>query len=117
MRKIKKLVVVLNSVETKETLERWEFKIENEVDSEGKVVEGAVKDEKKIKGKIRDVIQTSSLHSRNCCVIVMKLVRKEKVIYFLHVLENIFRRSKGARKVFERSNFVQRRTKDAGILH
>ena len=25
-RKIKKLVVVLNSVETKETLERWEFR-------------------------------------------------------------------------------------------
>ena len=48
---------VLNSVETKETLERWEFKIENEVDSEGKVVEGAVKDEKKIKGEIRDVIR------------------------------------------------------------
>lgn len=57
LRKIKKLVVVLNSVETKETLERWEFKIENEVDSEGKVVEGAVKDEKKIKGEIRDVIR------------------------------------------------------------
>lgn len=57
LRKIKKLVVVLNSVETKETLERWEFKIENEVDGEGKVVEGAVKDEKKIKGEIRDVIR------------------------------------------------------------
>ena len=57
LRKIKKLVVVLNSVETKETLERWEFKIENEVDGEGKVVDGAIKDEKKIKGEIRDVIR------------------------------------------------------------
>ena len=57
MRKIKKLVVVLNSVETKETLERWEFKIESEVGEDGKIVENAVKDEKKIKGEIRDVIR------------------------------------------------------------
>jgi len=57
LRKIKKLVVVLNSVETKETLERWEFRIENEVDGEGKVVEKAVKEEQKIKNEIRDVIR------------------------------------------------------------
>ena len=57
LRKIKKLVVVLNSVETKETLERWEFRIENEVGEDGKVIENAVKDEKKIKGEIRDVIR------------------------------------------------------------
>merc|ERR1719474_2543697 len=55
----KKLVVVLNSVETKETLERWEFrkKIENEIGEDGKVIENSVKDEKKIKGKIRDLIR------------------------------------------------------------
>merc|ERR1712179_725285 len=40
MRKVKKLVVVVNSVESKEVLERWEFKVE-----------------KKIKGEIRDVIR------------------------------------------------------------
>ena len=33
-RKIKKLVVVLTSVETKEVLERWEFKVEYETDEE-----------------------------------------------------------------------------------
>lgn len=57
MRKVKKLVVVLNSVETKEVLERWEFKIENEVGEGGKAVEEAVKDDKKIKSEIRDVIR------------------------------------------------------------
>ena len=55
--KIKKLVVVLKSVETKETLERWEFKIEGEKGEEGKAVEKAEKDEKKIKAEIRDVIR------------------------------------------------------------
>jgi len=57
MRKVKKLVVVVNSVESKEVLERWEFKVENETKEDGKVVEEAVKDEKKIKGEIRDVIR------------------------------------------------------------
>ena len=57
LRKVKKLVVVLNSVETKEVLERWEFKIENETGDGGKAVEEAVKDEKKIKSEIRDVIR------------------------------------------------------------
>jgi mitotic spindle assembly checkpoint protein MAD2 len=54
---VKKLVVVLNSVETKEVLERWEFKIENEKTEEGKAVQEAVKDEKKIRSEIRDVIR------------------------------------------------------------
>merc|ERR1712126_724878 len=35
-RQIHKLVVVLASVETKETLERWEFKVEYETDNEDK---------------------------------------------------------------------------------
>ena len=56
-RKIKKLVVVLKSVESQETLERWEFKIESEKDAEGKLLEKAEKDEKKIKAEIRDVIR------------------------------------------------------------
>jgi len=55
--KIKKLVVVLKSVETKETLERWEFQIESEKGEDGKQVEKAEKDEKKIKAEIRDVIR------------------------------------------------------------
>merc|ERR1711931_232936 len=55
--KIKKLVVVLKSVETQETLERWEFKIESEKDADGKQLEKAEKDEKKIKAEIRDVIR------------------------------------------------------------
>ena len=56
-KKVKKLVVVVNSVESKEVLERWEFKVENETTEDGKIVEEAVKDEKKIKGEIRDVIR------------------------------------------------------------
>ena len=55
--KIKKLVVGLKSVETKETLERWEFKIESEKGVDGKQVETSEKDEKKIKAEIRDVIR------------------------------------------------------------
>jgi len=54
--RVKKLVVVLNSVETREVLERWEFRIESEK-VEGKVVEEAVKEEKKIRAEIRDVIR------------------------------------------------------------
>eukprot|EP00095_Tigriopus_kingsejongensis_P003647 maker-scaffold2352_size16672-snap-gene-0.7 protein:Tk03647 transcript:maker-scaffold2352_size16672-snap-gene-0.7-mRNA-1 annotation:"mitotic spindle assembly checkpoint protein mad2a" len=57
-RKVKKLVVVLSSVETKEVLERWEFKIMYETD-EGKenLAETSTKDEKKIKAEIQDVIR------------------------------------------------------------
>ena len=72
--RVKKLVVVLNSVETREVLERsviiilenlkwcdvvfhrWEFRIESEK-VDGKVVEEAVKEEKKIRAEIRDVIR------------------------------------------------------------
>jgi len=54
--RVKKLVVVLNSVETREVLERWEFRIESER-VEGKIVEEAVKEEKKIRAEIRDVIR------------------------------------------------------------
>ncbi|TRY75092.1 hypothetical protein TCAL_00609 [Tigriopus californicus] len=59
-RKILKLVLVLGSVETKEILERWEFKIEYETEDGGKenqFVETSNKDEKKIKAEIRDVIR------------------------------------------------------------
>ena len=56
-RRIKKLVLVLKSVESREVLERWEFQIESEKTKEGEVVEEAVKDEKKIRGEIRDVIR------------------------------------------------------------
>jgi len=59
--KVKKLVVALFNVETKETLERWEFKIEVETtldeNGERKPVESSDKDEKKIKQEIRDVIR------------------------------------------------------------
>ena len=34
-RKIRKLVVVLTSVDTKEVLERWEFKVEYEEEADG----------------------------------------------------------------------------------
>eukprot|EP00088_Acartia_fossae_P016399 TRINITY_DN1916_c0_g1_i2.p1 TRINITY_DN1916_c0_g1~~TRINITY_DN1916_c0_g1_i2.p1 ORF type:complete len:213 (-),score=42.18 TRINITY_DN1916_c0_g1_i2:396-1034(-) len=60
-RKVKRLVLVLKSVETKEVLERWEFKIEHEMtlDAEGNkvFVNESNKDEKTIKGEIRDVIR------------------------------------------------------------
>merc|ERR1711978_619005 len=60
-RQIHKLVVVLASVETKETLERWEFKVEYETDNEdkenktGNFKDKTEKDEKKIKQEIRQV--------------------------------------------------------------
>ena len=38
-RKVRKLVMVLASVETKETLERWEFNVEYEADGERSDVE------------------------------------------------------------------------------
>ena len=62
-RQIHKLVVVLASVETKETLERWEFKVEYETDNEdkenktGNFKDKTEKDEKKIKQEIREVIR------------------------------------------------------------
>ena len=57
------MVVVLASVETKETLERWEFKVEYETDNEdkenktGNFKDKTEKDEKKIKQEIREVIR------------------------------------------------------------
>jgi len=60
-RKIKRLVVVIKEVDTKEVLERWEFKIENEMtkDAEGNdvFVNEATKDVKAIKSEIKDVIR------------------------------------------------------------
>ena len=62
-RQVHKLVVVLASVETKETLERWEFKVEYETDNEdkenktGNFKDKTEKDEKKIKQEIREVIR------------------------------------------------------------
>jgi len=81
-RKVRRLVVVLTSVETKEVLERWEFKVENETEEEQqdencsaadnkmaaaaasessvgnrKYRETSKKDEKQIKNEIRDVIR------------------------------------------------------------
>ena len=47
--------IILSS--SRQVLERWEFKIENEKTEEGKLVDEAVKDEKKIRSEIRDVIR------------------------------------------------------------
>ena len=58
-----KLVLVLASVETKETLERWEFNVEYEKENDKENTDGGNyrdktdKDEKKIKQEIRDVIR------------------------------------------------------------
>ena len=57
-----KLVVVLASVETKETLERWEFNVEYETEDDKENTTGNFKnktdkDEKKIKQEIREVIR------------------------------------------------------------
>ncbi len=55
-----KLVVVLASVETKETLERWEFNVEYEGDDDkenSNFRNKTDKDEKKIKQEIREVIR------------------------------------------------------------
>ena len=66
-RKVRKLVMVLASVETKETLERWEFNVEYEADGDDKenlssnknknYRDKTDKDEKKIKQEIREVIR------------------------------------------------------------
>ena len=59
-RKVHKLVVVLASVETKETLERWEFNVEYEGDDDkenSNFRNKTDKDEKKIKQEIREVIR------------------------------------------------------------
>merc|ERR1712062_418874 len=64
-RKVRKLVMVLASVETKETLERWEFNVEYEADGDDKenlssnknYRDKTDKDEKKIKQEIPEVIR------------------------------------------------------------
>merc|ERR1712110_708681 len=64
-RKVRKLVMVLASVETKETLECWEFNVEYEADGDDKenlssnknYRDKTDKDEKKIKQEIREVIR------------------------------------------------------------
>ncbi|XP_023320668.1 mitotic spindle assembly checkpoint protein MAD2A [Eurytemora carolleeae] len=60
-RKVKRLVLVLTNVSSKEVLERWEFKIEHETttsaDGTVKFIDETSKDEKTIKGEIRDVIR------------------------------------------------------------
>ena len=42
---------------TKSKIDFILFRIENEVGEDGKIIENSVKDEKKIKGEIRDVIR------------------------------------------------------------
>jgi len=58
---VKRLVLVLANRSTKETVERWEFKVEYETETlaDGTVrpVQEGVKDEKTIKGEMRDVIR------------------------------------------------------------
>ena len=61
---MRKLVVVLANVETKETLERWEFNVEYETEenkenlnSTNGLKNKTDKDEKKIKQEIREVIR------------------------------------------------------------
>ena len=58
-------MLVLTNVSSKEVLERWEFKIENETttsaDGTVKFVDETSKDEKTIKGEIRDVIRYSKI--------------------------------------------------------
>ncbi len=55
---MKRLVLILTSVDTNETIERWEFNVEYEQDgSGGEFVDSSSKDEKKIKLEIRDVIR------------------------------------------------------------
>ena len=63
-RQVHKLVVVLASVDTKETLERWEFNVEYETDenkensdSGNNFKNKTDKEEKKIKQEIREVIR------------------------------------------------------------
>ena len=61
-RQVKRLVVVLSSVDTQETLERWEFNVEYSNEESGAAgAAGAAntssKDLKKIQGEIRDVIR------------------------------------------------------------
>ena len=58
-RKVKKLVVVLTSVETKEVLERWEFKVEYETKEEE---EEATKENGQENGNTKYKVRFSSIH-------------------------------------------------------
>ena len=93
-RQVHKLVVVLANVETKETLERWEFKVEYETDDNKENTTGNFrnktdKDEKKIRQEIREVIRqiTASvtfLPLLDCICSFDVLIYTEKyVIFFL----------------------------------
>ena len=95
-RQVHKLVVVLANVETKETLERWEFKVEYETDDNKENTTGNFrnktdKDEKKIRQEIREVIRqiTASvtfLPLLDCICSFDVLIYTEKyVIFFLRL--------------------------------
>ena len=92
-RQVHKLVVVLANVETKETLERWEFKVEYETDDNKENTTGNFrnktdKDEKKIRQEIREVIRqiTASvtfLPLLDCICSFDVLIYTEKYVIFL----------------------------------
>ena len=78
-RKIKKLVVVLTSVETKEVLERWEFKVEYETDDEA--APKSNKDEENVNPNVEaNSTQRSSQKDQKYCNVSHKdekTIRKE----------------------------------------
>ena len=92
-RQVHKLVVVLANVETKETLERWEFNVEYETDDNKENTTGNFrnktdKDEKKIRQEIREVIRqiTASvtfLPLLDCICSFDVLIYTEKYVIFL----------------------------------
>ena len=91
-RQVHKLVVVLANVETKETLERWEFNVEYETDDNkenttGNFRDKTDKDEKKIRQEIREVIRqiTASvtfLPLLDCICSFDVLIYTEKYVFF-----------------------------------
>ena len=91
-RQVHKLVVVLANVETKETLERWEFNVEYETDDNKENTTGNFrnktdKDEKKIRQEIREVIRqiTASvtfLPLLDCICSFDVLIYTEKYVIF-----------------------------------
>lgn len=57
-RVVQRLVLVINSVDTKEVLERWEFLVENEADQKtGDTVVTSSKDVKEIRREVQNVIR------------------------------------------------------------
>ena len=80
-RKIKKLVVVLTSVETKEVLERWEFKVEYETDDQA--APKSNKDEENVNPNVEvNTTQRSSQKDHKYCDISQK---DEKTIRIDHI--------------------------------